>query len=448
MFEKKTSIQIPVPGGVISPARLREVGVGFHTIGIDHISIGARQQWICRVPRRLVRTLQHILETDVSLENPNISSAMVCSEEQSASHWIGPDVYLEIFDQVRDFHPEYSLNFSIPGQSWHPLLNSRLNFIALEKENLWQVVVRQKDAVIVMAESCHSDEIPRVVKNFVSEEWNLPAQANVPVIAGAGSSPVIEGWHRLGETWSVGIKTRENQYPVLFLDELGMLASETGAGRIYLTSWNSILIRGIAEEFRPRWDELFLKYGIHFRHSGSELFWQLWGDRLAEKKLLRKIRRKLHEADVPSEQYSYAFLPESIHSEFKDSYPETSVIFRPHRRFFRRRYDLLKVESGTLVYSTANPASAGIRLSEIPAALLSLLDESSLVSDPEKEGTQAHESEYECPQCKTRYIPDYGDPLHGIPPKTRFAELPVDYACYLCGLSKKDWVLCLNYRME
>ncbi len=43
---------------------------------------------------------------------------------------------------------------------------------------------------------------------------------------------------------------------------------------------------------------------------------------------------------------------------------------------------------------------------------------------------------WRCPTCDYVYVPEYGDPEHGIPPGTAFEELPDDWKCPECGIPK------------
>lgn len=45
---------------------------------------------------------------------------------------------------------------------------------------------------------------------------------------------------------------------------------------------------------------------------------------------------------------------------------------------------------------------------------------------------------YECP-CGYLYEPEDGDTENGIDPGTAFADLPEDWVCPLCGLSKENF---------
>lgn len=64
-----------------------------------------------------------------------------------------------------------------------------------------------------------------------------------------------------------------------------------------------------------------------------------------------------------------------------------------------------------------------------------LEEETSTVSEPEHEHVFDGES-YVCVICGFTYNPEEGDPSMGIPPGTRFEDLPDDYKCPICNASK------------
>ncbi len=45
-------------------------------------------------------------------------------------------------------------------------------------------------------------------------------------------------------------------------------------------------------------------------------------------------------------------------------------------------------------------------------------------------------NDYQCSYCKYIYSVEKGDPLHGIPPRTPFEELPEEWRCPICGKDK------------
>ena len=47
---------------------------------------------------------------------------------------------------------------------------------------------------------------------------------------------------------------------------------------------------------------------------------------------------------------------------------------------------------------------------------------------------------YQCTACDYEYDPALGDPEHGIPAGTAFEDLPDDWRCPVCGISKYAFV--------
>ncbi len=46
---------------------------------------------------------------------------------------------------------------------------------------------------------------------------------------------------------------------------------------------------------------------------------------------------------------------------------------------------------------------------------------------------------YECTICGYIYDPAKGDPDNGVPPGTKFEDLPDDWVCPLCGVGKTEF---------
>jgi rubredoxin-NAD+ reductase len=50
-------------------------------------------------------------------------------------------------------------------------------------------------------------------------------------------------------------------------------------------------------------------------------------------------------------------------------------------------------------------------------------------------------AQYECMVCGWIYDEDKGDPDGGIAAGTKFADLPDDWVCPMCGAAKEDFEL-------
>ena len=55
--------------------------------------------------------------------------------------------------------------------------------------------------------------------------------------------------------------------------------------------------------------------------------------------------------------------------------------------------------------------------------------------------TQVNMKKYICNVCQWVYDPEVGDPDSGIAPGTAFEDIPDDWVCPLCGVTKEDFDL-------
>lgn len=54
--------------------------------------------------------------------------------------------------------------------------------------------------------------------------------------------------------------------------------------------------------------------------------------------------------------------------------------------------------------------------------------------------TTVETTQWVCKTCNWIYDEATGDPEHGLPPGTRFADIPDDWYCPECGVTKDDFV--------
>ncbi len=47
---------------------------------------------------------------------------------------------------------------------------------------------------------------------------------------------------------------------------------------------------------------------------------------------------------------------------------------------------------------------------------------------------------WKCTVCGHIYDPRYGDPDGGVPPGTKFEDIPDDWVCPICGVPKSEYV--------
>lgn len=86
------------------------------------------------------------------------------------------------------------------------------------------------------------------------------------------------------------------------------------------------------------------------------------------------------------------------------------------------------------IRSQWNPEEADF--AGIPALVRSLLGNTSEEGAAEETGKQEKPAIYRCGPCGYLYDPEKGDPDNGIPAGTAFEDLPDDWHCPVCGVSK------------
>ena len=81
-----------------------------------------------------------------------------------------------------------------------------------------------------------------------------------------------------------------------------------------------------------------------------------------------------------------------------------------------------QVKSGATPASAPVPVGAGIKQGQTGS-----------------KSDSSHLKKYECSTCGYVYDPEIGDPDSGIAPGTPFEDLPDDWVCPLCGVSKSEF---------
>ncbi len=93
-------------------------------------------------------------------------------------------------------------------------------------------------------------------------------------------------------------------------------------------------------------------------------------------------------------------------------------------------YDLLEASASPLTYAYYRDFKKGKAPKNAPTYQKS--DDNS---------KQAPLQSWVCPACSYIYDPVNGDPDSGIAPNTPFEQIPDDWECPVCGLSKSDFIL-------
>ncbi len=98
-------------------------------------------------------------------------------------------------------------------------------------------------------------------------------------------------------------------------------------------------------------------------------------------------------------------------------------------------YDLLDDDAPPLTYDHYRKVIKGVSPKNAPT----YLGDREEKKFEDKKKSSGEKQLYQCIVCGWIYDPDVGDPDSGISPGTEFEDIPDDWMCPICGVTKKDF---------
>lgn len=472
-MEKKNLVRVFVKGGILSPGDFLRILTTAKELGSEFIHLGSRQDILFPATDRSQALLENIfksINTEYEVNeftHQNIVSSYVALDVLPNKKWLVPHVYHYILDSF-NFRAKYRINLVDPSQSMVPLFTGNINFIASTTDNYWFMYLRLKqfdNVPVSYGKIIHGYDLDKAAKKLNEMDLNddnLSAEDIFEAVDSLGLNtlnpvdelkypdtvfPYYEGLNREpGGNYWLGLYWRNNKFSINFLIELCKRCMETNVGKISLTPWKSLIIKGIEENYLVGWEKLMGRFGINLRHSSLELNWHL--PVLSEESLELKtyLVRALDQQDISTSGLTFTIKPNN------DIYLFTSVVIEinPAEGDGTSTYNIL--------YSKDfNPNSAeyltyvkNVTKNVLPALLMELsvmyfdqIDDQPK-STPKKEVTPKTISvteRYQCKHCLTIYDEQYGDEAADVAPGTAFDSLPEDYICPTCEAKKQEFVV-------
>ncbi len=471
---KQTFSRVVVKGGVLSPAELKQILELAESAGLDTISLGSRQDILFIKEDEAVNVdaqnkFQIIPPEEEGAEN--IVSSYVSADIFPNTPWLTGDRYLYILEQFR-LEPTLKINITDPRQRLVPLFTGHLNFIASEHEDYWYLYVRLPEwesnqmypaliyswdlAKVAAAIEDILKEEPETVE-FLFELVNDAIDSNnrtvdKPLEVPFSPFPYYEGINQVGsDSYWLGLYWRNNKYYTNFLKILCDLCSDCKIGKISITPWKSLIIKGIPEQSKLEWEKLLGKYGINVRHSMLELNWHLPVNNKSALKLKEFLVTYFDKHDIST--YGLTF---GITDYTRKAYYFTSIIIEKNEPPMEMKGLKIRNTFNLLYAKNFDPNTQEylvyvqeVDKEELPGLLIEL---SQMYF--EQLGNEQTESEkaplpkappivteaYQCKDCLTVYDPVFGDLTQGIPSGTSFEDLPESYCCSLCEAPKSSFV--------
>jgi hypothetical protein len=302
------TIFINFRGGIIPPADLYNILLAVNKVKIRDVHFGLRQQLLIDMEHYSVDIftaemdkLEVAYEID-TIKYPNICSSYPAEDVFIGDSWLCEKIYKKVLDSI-DYPPRLKINICDNNQSFTPILTGNINWVASPSlENFWHLIIRFPKTNVIYQWNmlCHTNDIASVTKTtealilqhadkfidqesasgdelfalFTSHNWNLQ-EALTSVILPPFNLPYYEGLNRYNDKYWLGIYRRDELFAVSFLMKLCRLCMLTDITQMCSTSWKTILIKGIEEKDKEKWNLLLEEFQINMRHAANELNFQV-----------------------------------------------------------------------------------------------------------------------------------------------------------------------------
>ncbi|OWK69933.1 rubredoxin [Pedobacter sp. AJM] len=480
------TVIINFPGGIISPGNLYNILVAATRAKIQYVRFGLRQQLYLDTISYNAATFTGELsrlaidyEIDQS-QYPNIVSSYPGEEIFIRNSWLTEGVYQDVLAAI-DFKPSLKVNICDHSQSFTPMLTGNINWIAsAAAEHYWHLIIRfpKTNVVYEWDQLCYTNSISRLTRQIEALITSQPAdfidniqasgaelfslmqtddyilkKATQPVSTVPFNLPYYEGLNRYNNKYWLGIYRRDELFKVAFLKKLCLLCTDTKVGQICCTSWKSIVIKGIAEQDKIRWNNLLEEFNINMRHAANELNFQVEDNCMEGLQLKNYLVKYLSIDDIRTFGICVGIKTRKKSEIF------SSILIRKRYlvHFMGIKlfpvYDILRAKDFNPNERTEEIFSSGNLKAMLPEQLRRVImkfytfrKETSqykkAVSPTAKVNTPLLQEEnlYQCSRCFTIYNEAIGEMESNIPPHTAFQQLGESYCCPVCEGTKDEFI--------
>jgi rubredoxin len=476
------TIIINFPGGIISPGSLYNILVATNKARIRHVRFGLRQQLLIDVANYNVSPFTGELEQiGINYEldknaSPNIISSYPAEEIFIRGSWLTGGIYKDILDDI-NFKPKLKVNICDSNQSFTPMLTGNINWIASSKsEHYWHLIVRFPKTNITYEwdQLCYTNHIAiltqtieKIITDSPSEfidNLNASGEAlfaqldNANFVLKAAESrtelssfnlPYYEGLNRYNNKYWLGIYRRDELFDVRFLKRLCQLCLDTKLGQFCCTSWKTIIIKGIEENDKKRWNDLLEEFGLNMRHAANELNFQVEDNCLEGLELKDFLVKYLSINDTRTFGICFGIKTRKKSEIFSSILVRKRYLINLWTIKLFAVYDILCAKDFNPNERTGKTFSRGNPRWILPEQIRravhlfykqrhnSIQNKKVAVKIKSEESTIAENAGlYQCTNCLTVYSELLGEAENDISPGTTFADLPEDYFCPLCEADK------------
>ena len=303
-----STVFINFRGGIINPTTLFNIMGAAQKIKVLYARFGLRQQLLIDMEHFSLPTFTAALDQlNVSYEVdnnrfPNIISSYPAEDVFIQNSWLSENIYRQLLDAI-DYNPTVKVNLCDFNQSFTPMLTGNINWIAdAGNPNYWHLFIRfpKTNVVYEWKQLTHSDSLPTLTKRIEdtmlakSSEFIDNPQADGDALFATLSLtdinmqpaaknavlpqfnlPYYEGLNRYNNKYWLGIYRRDEAFPIAFLKKLSKLCINIPNVQLCCTSWKTIMIKGIEEQDKEKFNHLLEEFQINMRHAANELNFQV-----------------------------------------------------------------------------------------------------------------------------------------------------------------------------
>ncbi len=466
--------RVLIKGGVLSPSELIHILDIAKTLGHRSIHFGSRQDIMLpsfALEKKSVnlRTLENELVSDRDYQN--IVSSYVTADIFPTTNWLNGSSYLYILEQFR-YQPRLKINIVDPKQRLVPLFTGHLNFIASELEDYWYLYLRlpnySHDAMYpvlinswdIAALSLTIEKVYKKVNHvdLLFDEVNDCLESNNrtmdrELVLPFSPFPYYEGMNKMDhDRYWLGLYWRNNRYDIPFLKALCNLCLEVQVGKICITPWKSLIIKGIPRSSKLVWEKLLGKFGINIRHSSLELNWHIPVASESALQLKNFLVNQFNAVDISTYGLTFGISNSDRKKWFTSIIIEENSLSREigglalrptYNVHFSRCFDPNERDYECFAQDVDQSALPSL-LIELSHLYFDQLDtEKPHAPEPKKKevGDAVKYNLYECRDCLSTYDSRFGDTTQDIMQGIPFEQLPDNYVCSVCGADKHHFRL-------
>jgi len=464
--------RILIKGGVTSPGELKDSIAMLEAAGLKEVHFGSRQDLLFPLKGISEEQLKNMSQFHTDVQSDRSYQNIVCSylaaDIFDMTYWLKGSTYLYILEGF-DYLPKLKINITDPQQRLVPIFNGNLNFIASKNEDYWYLnlklphwrsaveypvliytwdIAQISKAIEDIYEDIQDvDELFFILnKNLDTNNKTIEQKLDIPYT----TFPYYEGMNRMGlDQYWLGLYWRNNRYDLAFLKEFCGFCLDNSIGKIGITPWKSLIVKGIPKESRPALERFIGQWGINIRHSQLEMNWHVPVDDQDALELKKFLVLSFDQNDIST--YGLTF---GISNDVGKRSHFTSVIIERNARpaivtdfEVRPTYNVLHFKNfdpNTQKYETY---AQDVDKIELPGLLMELSKkyfnqlyrEEAEQKPTQKKSEPRLKSVYQCQSCLTVYDSVYGDAKANVPPGTDFDVIDDTYVCSVCEASKSKF---------